>query len=194
MDKRYQRTQRALTKAMLDLIGEKAWDDITIELIVNRADIARKTFYAHYENKQQLLWVSLLSHFQEIEETMGELNSDTLLTDSKPLTYAVFKHVSEFQVFYCSMLLESADKTFSNQLMDYLSAASYQRHAPLRESAPFMTVPPELISSTLSGALIGALRWWLRSDMGVSPEEMAYQFSQLVAPGVLQSMGLDEEH
>ena len=194
MDRRYQRTQKALTKAMLDLISERPWGDITVEQIVDKADIAKKTFYAHYENKQQLLWVSLTSHFQAIEADMGTLNPDTLLTDSKPLTYAVFKHVAEFHVFYKSMLLEGSDENFPNLLMDYLAAGSYQRHAPLREAAPFMTVDPMLIASTLSGALIGALRWWLRSDMSVSADEMAYQFSQLVAPGVLQSMGLDEEH
>ncbi|MEO0597654.1 MAG: TetR-like C-terminal domain-containing protein, partial [Chloroflexota bacterium] len=68
----------------------------------------------------------------------------------------------------------------------------YKKHQPLREVAPFMSVQPELIAQILSGALLGALRWWLQGDMSDSAEQMAYRFSQIMAPGVLQSMGLDD--
>ncbi len=191
MDKRYRRTERALTEAVIQIIKEKTWDAVTIEDIVSRADIARKTFYAHYENKEQLLWKSLETHFEMIEEQTNELNINTLLMDKKPLSYPIFKHVKEFKLFYGNVLNSANSAIFLFQFIDYLSQKSFEKHKPLRDIAPFMTVSPELMSNILSGALVGALRWWLNSDMQDSTEEMAYRFSQITAPGVMQSMGLD---
>lgn len=192
MDRRYRRTEERLTSAMLALIREKAFQDITITDIVTTADIARKTFYAHYENKQHLLWHSLEAHFQSLEAQTNTLNADTLLMDNKPLSYPIFKHVESYALFYRSMLINTGDTQFIYQFWDYIAAQSYKKHQALREVAPFMTVQPELIAQILSGALLGALRWWLQGDMSDSAEQMAYRFSQIVAPGVLQSMGLDD--
>ncbi|MEM9953153.1 MAG: TetR/AcrR family transcriptional regulator [Chloroflexota bacterium] len=190
-DRRYLRTEKRLVTAMLTLIEHKPFHEITIEDIVTQADIARKTFYAHYENKQDLLLHSLITHFQLLEEQSNELNADTLLMDNKPLSYPVFKHVASYQVFYRHMLTDENNTDFVYQFWDYIAQQSYQKHQSLRDVAPFITVRPELIAQMLSGALLGALRWWLRTDMSISPEQMAYQFSQIMAPGVLQSMGLD---
>ncbi|MEM7797753.1 MAG: TetR/AcrR family transcriptional regulator [Chloroflexota bacterium] len=192
MDRRFLRTERMLTDAMLALIQEKPLADITVQDIVARADIAKKTFYSHYENKLELLWRSLESHFQALETATNPLNPGTLLMNNKPLTYPVFVHVAEFETFYRSILVTaSTDSRLITQFLDYLAAQSYKRHQPIRDLAPQMTVPPELISHLLSGAVVGTLRWWLKNDLADSPEEMAYRFSQIVAPGVLQSMGLE---
>ena len=191
MDRRFLRSERMLTEAMLVLISEKSFQEITIEDIINSADVARKTFYAHFKNKQELLWHSLATHFQTIESQLQPLNPSTLLASSKPLSYSVFKHVGEYSVFYRSMLQDSGDSRFIFQFLDYVAQQSFLRMAPLRENAPMSTVPPELVADMLSGALLGSLRWWLKSGMSDTPEQMAYRFSQIIAPGVLQSMGLD---
>lgn len=192
MDRRYRRTEKRLTQAMLDLIAEKPFQDIIITDIVDRADIARKTFYAHYENKRELLWHSLEAHFQSIEAQTNNLDADTLLMNNKPLSYPVFKHVEDYALFYKQMLTQGGDARFIHQFWEYIARQSYEKHQPLRDVAPMMTVPPELIAQMLAGALLGSLRWWLTTDMKDSPEQMAYRFSQIVAPGVLQSMGLDK--
>ncbi len=190
-DRRYLRTEKLLVEAMLKLIARKPFQDVLIEDIVNEADIARKTFYAHYKNKEQLLWHSLETHFQMIEAETNTLNPDTLLMDNKPLTYPIFKHVEAYCVFYRNMLTQADASAFVFQFWDYLAQKSYEKHKPLRDVAPFMSVPPELMAEMLAGALLGSLRWWLKTDMDDSAEQMAYRFSQIIAPGVMQSMGLD---
>jgi len=190
-DRRFVRTEKLLVGAMLTLIAKKPFHEILIEDIVNEADIARKTFYAHYKNKEQLLWHSLETHFQLVESQTSDLNADTLLMDNKPLSYPIFKHVEAYKLFYRGMLLQPEASAFIFQFWDYLSKASFEKHQPLRDIAPFMTVPPDLMADMLAGALLGTLRWWLRTDMQDTAEQMAYRFSQVVAPGVMESMGLD---
>jgi AcrR family transcriptional regulator len=90
-DRRYLRTERLLVEAMLALIAQQPFSSITVERIVEEADIAKKTFYAHYEDKHALLWQSLLYHFEQLEEATNPLEPDTLLMDNKPLSYPVFQ-------------------------------------------------------------------------------------------------------
>ena len=54
-DRRVRRTRRALREAMLDLMEEKGYDQVTVEELTDRADIGRTTFYLHYSAKQDLL-------------------------------------------------------------------------------------------------------------------------------------------
>lgn len=52
---RIARTQQALLHALLELIVEQGYDRTTVEDILRRADVGRTAFYAHFENKQDLL-------------------------------------------------------------------------------------------------------------------------------------------
>jgi len=54
-DRRTQKTKKFLAEALKQLILEKGYDAITVQDIIDRADVGRSTFYAHYEGKDQLL-------------------------------------------------------------------------------------------------------------------------------------------
>ena len=54
-DRRVARTKRQLSKALIELILEKGYDHVTNQDILDRADVGRSTFYAHYESKDVLL-------------------------------------------------------------------------------------------------------------------------------------------
>ena len=52
-DRRAQRTRESLIHALLALIEEKHYDQISVQDIVEHANVGRSTFYAHYENKEE---------------------------------------------------------------------------------------------------------------------------------------------
>src|SRR6478736_6489200 len=54
-DRRSRRTRRMLGEALVALMLEKRYDTITVQEIINRANIGRSTFYAHYMDKEDLL-------------------------------------------------------------------------------------------------------------------------------------------
>src|SRR5688500_14242093 len=54
MDRRVQRTREVLQKALIELINDRHYDDITIQDIVDRANVGRTTFYLHYNSKEEL--------------------------------------------------------------------------------------------------------------------------------------------
>jgi len=55
MDRRATRTRRSLHQALISLILRKGYDAITVQEIIDEADIGRATFYAHYRGKEDLL-------------------------------------------------------------------------------------------------------------------------------------------
>lgn len=192
LDRRQRRTRERLHRAIHDLITEQDFAALTVSEIAERADIARKTFYLHYPDKESLLWDSLESLFNDLSAEVGTLDAATLLADGKPLTYPVFAHVKDNAALYRVLLAETGPAGFIPRFMAYLTRQSYERHAPLRAMAPQITVEPGFTARFLAGALVNVLVWWLHDDnLSIPPEAVAYRFSQLAAPGVLGALGLE---
>ena len=59
VDRRIQRTRRLLQDALITLILEKGYDKITVQDIIDEANVGRSTFYAHYLDKDDLMASSL---------------------------------------------------------------------------------------------------------------------------------------
>lgn len=54
-DPRITRTRDRLGDALIALMQQKPFDDITVQEVLDRAGIGRSTFYAHYRDKNDLL-------------------------------------------------------------------------------------------------------------------------------------------
>lgn len=55
MDRRQQRTRQAVYKAFTDLLRCRSYNSITVQEIIDAANIGRSTFYSHFETKDDLL-------------------------------------------------------------------------------------------------------------------------------------------
>ena len=69
LDSRVRRTRNALGDALIALMQERPFDDITVQDILDRAPIGRSTFYAHYRDKDDLF----LSDVEDFLEMMSNL-------------------------------------------------------------------------------------------------------------------------
>src|SRR3954466_4722486 len=72
-DRRSRRTRQLLGDALVELMLEKHFESITVQDILDRADVGRSTFYAHYTDKESLL----LSQIEHIIHEMEEYASDS---------------------------------------------------------------------------------------------------------------------
>lgn len=65
-DRRVQKTQQSLRNALIALILEKHYDTISVQDIIERANVGRSTFYLHFRDKEDLFrgdWQRMLEYF-----------------------------------------------------------------------------------------------------------------------------------
>ena len=68
-DRRVRRTRIALREALLELMTERGWEDISVQDLCDRADIGRSTFYMHFSGKEKLL----VSGFDDLRRELRRL-------------------------------------------------------------------------------------------------------------------------
>ena len=71
VDRRVLKSQQSMKKAVIELMTEKNFDDITIQDIADRANVNRGTIYLHYQDKFDLLDKLIEAHINELGD-MGE--------------------------------------------------------------------------------------------------------------------------
>lgn len=198
MDRRVARTRRALRQALLDLIDEKRFDDITVEEIAARADIGRATFYLHYKDKEDLLLAEINDL---VEQRVGELSKVPLAAwqiyqepdqQGAPLVPAlvqVFAHIKRHANLYRLVLRGEGAPRLTARVGEIIALGVYgllTRQMDSGSEQIKLTVPVEFLASYFSGALLGCVSWWLDSDMENSPEAMTRYFQRMFFPGARQ--------
>ncbi len=189
-DRRSNRTRRALREALVELILEKRYDAITVQNVLDRANVGRSTFYAHYRDKEDLFlsdWEELLDWF--VRHIKWENISEGRVIPVREL----FTHVKEFHHFYVALVRSRKTnwlfKTGLNFLSNRIESAltSLPADYKLRPSVPF-----PLLSNYIASEILALLRWWLAHDLQYSPERMDEIFHELVMPSLRSLIMRDE--
>jgi len=198
LDRRVRRTRRRLRDALIQLILEKGYDNVTIQEITDTADLSRATFYLHYKNgKDELLAVSLEEMFDELVDSVKDLmlRRKLELQDDNPPSLPVFKHVAEYADLYRSLLGEKGVSSVINRTLNYIARIAEEQYMLLvdKDEVENLPVPIEVASRHLAGALFSMVSWWLEQDMPHTPEEMAQMFHILTVPSILAAIGYTQK-
>ena len=112
LDRRVQKTRKLLQDALIELVAEKSYESVSIREILERANVGRSTFYAHFQDKDQLLH-SILDRLDGLFEQHEKLfldaknnfgNADLLnLTYEYSPTLSLFQFVGQNQRFFNAM-------------------------------------------------------------------------------------------
>lgn len=182
-DRRVQRTRRLLQEALTALMLEKSYDDITVQDIIDRADVGRSTFYAHFLDKEDLL----LSGFETLRKTLGEHvhKTKSAQASSAPsgievIAHDLFEHVDEYKPLYKVWVGRHDDQAIIRKVHNYLSDIIQNLLKAEWGNPPDSKIPFELLHYHTANSLLGLLIWWLHQDIPCSAEEMSQIFKQLV--------------
>ena len=179
--RRSQRTYRLVSSAFAELIVEKPYEEILVQDILDRADIGRTTFYAHYFDKEDVI-NSIVE--QELEMLTHQIAHSTARQQAVP-SLELFEHVyhSQNQQFLALMrsragepLWEALQTALCQAIEPALSTLYAEKRSP--------PIPLPVVSEYLAGAFLTLLKWWLAADMPYPPEQMETIFQQLALPGV----------
>jgi AcrR family transcriptional regulator len=178
VDRRVRRTRLAVHRAFLDLMQEKGYDAVTVTDIIERADIGRSTFYAHYTDKREVLHASL-DDLTEFLREHRDRNTE-LFGFSRPL----FEHVHEQRAMVRALLGRRGAAAVQQRIAHLIGELVREQLAGRRTD-----VPLDLIVDCVVGACTALLARWADENYPHTPAQMDAAFRSILAPGVLAALG-----
>lgn len=181
-DKRVRRTKEKFTEVLLSLMEEKSFNDITITEIVKAADFNRGTFYAHYEQKKDLLEEIIDEMFEKMMEAYRKPYRNLSVLDFNEISSSsiiLFDHFSENRRFYKLMLNPNTNYNFHEKLIKKLNEL-------FREDFEFIvsdidsSIDIKLFSTYRIHGIIGLILEWIENDFRESSSYMAEQLIQIL--------------
>lgn len=176
MDRRQKRSREAIFAAFSKLLEKKRYENITVQEIIDLADVGRSTFYAHFETKDQLLssiCADIFQHVftqtlpQELEYSSGSKNLELKLGH-------ILFHLREHKTVLLGILAGDSARVFTEPLRAYLDELFKAYVADFSSS-----VPENFLINHLSGSFLETVHWWLKSGEEYSPEQAAGFFMEL---------------
>lgn len=175
VDRRVRKTKRLLKSALLELIMEKGYDAITVQDILDRADVGRSTFYAHFNAKDDLL----LGDAPYVHLTFEEIRTDEGDIEVIPSFLEMFRHVAEQNQLFRAMMGGEGINLVQRTVMLHLRTTFEERFNDMAEQGRPLPLPSLVLANYLTGGFMSLLEWWLDAEMPYSPEEVNGMFMQM---------------
>lgn len=186
-DRRVTKTIASLRLAMTELILEKHYDSITVQDIIERANVGRSTFYTHFRDKEDLLigdWKKFLGLIAAHIDLRGEPENKIAPIEG------LMMHLKDYHAFYRALVRSGKTERLFSVGIDHLARLIEMKIENMGPSEKRLSVPAAVCSHYLALQIFGLLKWWLDRDMPYTPEEMDRMFHELVTPGIMKVLGI----
>jgi AcrR family transcriptional regulator len=181
-DRRIVRTRNKLGDALMALLEERSFDDITVQDVLDCAGVGRSTFYVHYRDKQDL-FLSDVEDFFEL--CSGLLKRHNASPDRLLPVQEVFAHIREMRDFYAAVVrsgkvneIQVLGRGFFARSIDERLQSAGMKMDPLERSAK---------SHALAGSFFSLLDWWIDKGMKADPKEIDTLFHRMAWTGLQEN-------
>ena len=184
-DRRILRSRDLMFRALADLVLEKNYDQITVQDILDRADVGRSTFYAHFRGKDDLL-LSPRTCLQAILDQ--EFNSAGPERKTSPILRAasalfMIADTEKYRVRCRTLIGTAAADAILHTICDMVNAGM---DSHLRSEMGITDkVRREAAGAYFSSCLVGLIAWWFDSGCPVPGAEVYEMFEALAEPSLL---------
>ena len=166
---RVRRTQKLLRDALIELIEERGFDDLTVGEITQRAMVSRAAFYRNYQDKYDLVEQIFAEAIQALFNAVSEPSKE----HPPQIWVKFFEHIAEYDRLYRALLGRRGSPWFvlkmRASLVDLIK--EYER-LPLTDQSMSLA-SDEFVRDLLATMLVEAITWWLEHGKPYSPQEIA---------------------
>ena len=192
VDRRVQKTKKILSEALIALILEKGYEKVSVQDIIDKANVGRSTFYSHYESKDQLLLAGPqnlgVRVFGDDGGAGGEggaesskKNTSGNLDRGAPDFLPLFRHAAENLGLSKAMIGRKSGDIFNGHLQSHLQGAIKDRYKGRFGKSRLDGIWLGYFSTAAAGAVMGFLVSWLEDDLPLPAEEIAKCCGKAVA-------------
>jgi AcrR family transcriptional regulator len=162
-DPRVVRTTRALNAALVELMTERDFSEISVQSILKRSGVGRATLYAHYRNKRDILHASYEGFFESLESV---LDSPARRRGRVAPVAELLEHIRDMGPALDGLKRSGEFEELWGMGGLYLARIIERRIVPATRESP--VVPKSLVARMLGGAVMEMAEWWLGGRSGTS--------------------------
>ena len=171
MDRRQIKTRQAVFQAFTGLLEKKSYSNITVQEIIDEANIGRSTFYSHFETKDDLLQALCTEIFDHVfsAEPHKEKTHDFSKNDgsmARKVTHILY-HINDSRSYIRGILSSESGELFMRFFKEHL-AREFESALRDRES----DIPKEYMLNHMECDFAESVRWWIEPPE-YTPEEIS---------------------
>ncbi len=185
MDRRQKKTRESILQAFSGLLSEKNYNQISVQEIIDAADVGRTTFYAHFETKDYLLKELCEELFGHITDTAMGLPHGHYHYSCGSAEDSVFlhllRHLQENDRNILELLTSQNNEIFLRYFKSNLKKLimfQYANSGILIKSG----LPEDYAVNHISSSFVETVYWWLLHGKKESPEAITGYFIKVMAP------------
>lgn len=179
MDRRQKKTREAIFKAFGELLSKKHYNQITVGEIIDKADVGRATFYAHFETKDSLLnelCEELFCHVFDCLEQKTETHKHIFKCDApKSVFLHLFYHIHKNDNGILELLSCESNELFLSYFKTHLKEL-IKKQITVFESKRPPNIPEGLWIHHIASTFVETLRWWLDNGRKEDAKTLANYF------------------
>lgn len=185
MDRRQRKTRDAIFRAFTQLLETRAYHRITVQEIIDAADIGRATFYAHFETKDFLLKELCEELFGHVIDAAVGLPHGHAHGSAGTAPDSVFlhllRHLQENDRNILALLSSQNNEIFLQYFKINLKKLVKTQLADTGKLKNGK-LPEDFLVNHISASFVETVSFWLRGGMKETPEELAEYFEYVTAP------------
>ena len=183
-DPRIRKTRQLFHDALLQLLGSKSFDDISVQDIADVATLNRATFYDHYTDKFALLEALIAGGFHKVLGERSVRYDGTCPSAARAIILAACEYLATLRDSQSGCQRRSNVEALEDAAMiaaiRRVLAEGLDRHTSLPEERRAMQ------AAAASWAIYGAVKEWLNMPDRPSAEEIVPEIVALVSPLLLK--------
>lgn len=184
-DLRIVKTKKALHLTLIKLMKEKSFEDIKISDICNEALINRSTFYAHYDDKYELL-IDLVDTLKN--DLFDNLNKNKNIVNTKEfyieLIRLILDHIDEQKEIYYSILMSNRNSIITDIILDVTIKDINDRIEI--DNITSSDIPTDIIVKFYLGAVVGVCIGWLKNSNKYTKQDIINYLTELIPNNIVK--------
>lgn len=178
-DARARRTRARLAASLRELMQQKPLNKISVQDVLKHAHVSRSAFYAHYNDKVDLLLTDLDEFLESVATHLSRADDGS---ERVAVVAEFFAHVGDAEAERIRTALARSGRLgdFYDLARQHFARGIEQRLKELPRSRRVPSLERSALAHAMAGALIAQLDWWLWKGKPVPAAEMDRLFHQLV--------------
>ncbi len=190
-DRRIQRTRELLRSSMVSLIRERGFETLTVQDIIDRANVGRSTFYAHFKSKDDLLTGSVEMMRSTLRRAQLRARAGSGSSRERLFAFAheLFTHVEQHRDVFAAMVGKRSGTMFQQHLHRMLADVVREDVGLVASRKKRDSMQVEAAVQFVAGGLLGLLVTWQDEMMRLTADDLDALFRRMAVPAVEAALG-----